>query len=217
MLLWAGVKTLSLKLALVLLSLLLVGAGLFAAARYQPLDAAPAVPAITLAPRGQRAALDKLLAAVRHARDPRLSFVTEGVATPPLSRTLNILLAGVDTRPGGWGGRTDALVVLVIDGSSQHVGLISVPRDLLVGIPESDDPRAPRVIATIGGGAIRKPRAIAVQFRYAFVVDADGLKVLDITMPGQMSVVPGADVPITDARSKNWPRRKAPTLAIFAG
>ncbi|MCA9672113.1 MAG: LCP family protein [Myxococcales bacterium] len=142
-------KTLSLKLALVLLSLLLVGAGLFAAARYQPLDAAPAVPAITLAPRGQRAALDKLLAAVRHARDPRLSFVTEGVATPPLSRTLNILLAGVDTRPGGWGGRTDALVVLVIDGSSQHVGLISVPRDLLVGIPESDDPRAPRVAGRI--------------------------------------------------------------------
>ena len=29
--------------------------------------------------------------------------------------------------------------------------------------------------------AVRQPRALALQFRYAFVTDADGLKVIDVT------------------------------------
>ena len=66
----------------------------------------------------------------------------EGVATPPLSETLNLLLVGLDTRPDmPWGGRADALVVVVVDLRSEHVGLVSIPRDLLVAIPGAEPNR----------------------------------------------------------------------------
>jgi hypothetical protein len=45
------------------------------------------------------------------------------------------------------------------------------------------------------------PRGIAVQFRYAFVVDREGLKVLDVTRLDRPRLVPGALVPFADARN----------------
>src|SRR6202790_1404142 len=44
-----------------------------------------------------------------------------------------------------------------------------------------EDPLNPRMVGEVGAAYINKSRAIAVQFRYAFVVDAQGLKVLDVT------------------------------------
>jgi len=44
-------------------------------------------------------------------------------------------------------------------------------------------------------------RGIAVQFRYAFVVDRDGLKVLDVTDLSQPKPVSDARVPLEDARN----------------
>jgi hypothetical protein len=41
---------------------------------------------------------------------------------------------------------------------------------------------------------------VAVQFRYAFVIDAEGLKVLDVTFPEKAALVPGASVPLADPR-----------------
>lgn len=56
--------------------------------------------------------------------------------TPPLHNTLNILLVGVDRRPGARrGGRTDTIMVAVVDRGSDHVGIVSVPRDLYVEYP----------------------------------------------------------------------------------
>jgi hypothetical protein len=43
------------------------------------------------------------------------------------------------------------------------------------------DPKCPKVASVIGSDQLDHPRAVAVQFRYAFVCDNDGLKVLDIT------------------------------------
>jgi hypothetical protein len=63
------------------------------------------------------------------------------------------------------------------------------------------NPLAPRVTATLGALAIDDPRGIAVQFRYAFLVDRGGLKVLDVTDLSQPVVVPGARVPFRDARN----------------
>jgi len=40
---------------------------------------------------------------------------------------------------------------------------------------------------------------VAIQFRYAFVVDDDGLKVVDVTTPEQARVVEGAFVPLKHA------------------
>src|SRR2546426_4577911 len=48
-------------------------------------------------------------------------------------------------------------------------------------VVDLDNPLAPKVTATIGAPDLDDPRGIAVQFRYAFVVDRYGLKTLDIT------------------------------------
>ena len=48
---------------------------------------------------------------------------------------------------------------------------------------------------------LNDPHGIAVQFRYAFVVDRSGLKVLDITHLDHPVPVDGAAVPIEDARN----------------
>jgi hypothetical protein len=47
---------------------------------------------------------------------------------------------------------------------------------------------------------LNHPRSVAVQFRYAFVADADGFKVVDITSPQQPRVIDGAKVALADAR-----------------
>jgi hypothetical protein len=46
-----------------------------------------------------------------------------------------------------------------------------------------DDPQHPAVRAVLGAPALNCPRAVQVQFRYAFVCDADGLKLFDVTDP----------------------------------
>jgi hypothetical protein len=46
-----------------------------------------------------------------------------------------------------------------------------------------DDPLAPRVVAELGAPHLVEPKAITVQFRYAFATDSQGLKVIDVTFP----------------------------------
>jgi hypothetical protein len=82
-------------------------------------------------------------------------------------------------------------------------------------IIDIDNPTAPRVVKVIGAPALRHPHAIAIQFRYGFVVDEEGLKVIDLTLlpPGPCKgpvsvpckslprgeVVSGAAVPLAHA------------------
>ena len=44
-----------------------------------------------------------------------------------------------------------------------------------------DDPKNPKVTAVVGEPYVRKPKAVQVQFRYAYLVDEEGIKVLDAT------------------------------------
>jgi len=71
---------------------------------------------------------------------------------------------------------------------------ITTERELVV--VNLDDPLNPKIVSRV---AFRHPRAVAIQFRYGFVVDEEGLKVVDVTMPEQASVVSGAFVSLTDA------------------
>ena len=48
-------------------------------------------------------------------------------------------------------------------------------------VVDLQNPLQPKVTATLGAPALEDPRGIAVQFRYAFVVDRYGMKVLDVT------------------------------------
>jgi hypothetical protein len=59
-----------------------------------------------------------------------------------------------------------------------------------------NDPLNPRLVNRI---ALKHPRAVAIQFRYAFVVDDDGLKVIDVTTPEQARLVEGALAPLAHA------------------
>ncbi len=69
-----------------------------------------------------------------------------------------------------------------------------------LNIVDISKPTSPRLVATVGPPAVVEPRAVQVQFRYAFVVDREGLKVVDITTPQRPRVTAGR-VPIKDARS----------------
>ncbi|HEV8369778.1 MAG TPA: hypothetical protein VGQ39_17610, partial [Pyrinomonadaceae bacterium] len=60
-----------------------------------------------------------------------------------------------------------------------------------------NDPLNPRIVNRI---SLRGPRAVAIQFRYAFVVDQEGLKVIDVTQPELSRLIDGAVVPLGDAR-----------------
>ena len=60
-----------------------------------------------------------------------------------------------------------------------------------------NDPLKPRHVTTL---ALPDVRASALQFRYLFVTDARGLEVVDVTRLDRPLIVPGATVPLADAR-----------------
>ena len=71
-----------------------------------------------------------------------------------------------------------------------------ITTDRALVIVDINDPLAPRVMKRI---ELKQPRAVAIQFRYGFVVDDDGLKVIDVTVPEQARLVEGASVSLNDA------------------
>ncbi len=77
------------------------------------------------------------------------------------------------------------------------VGYVTTPRGLVV--LDLNEPASPTVLAQVTDG-LKAPRAVAIQFRYAFVLDSEGLKVLDVTFPAAPKLVAGAVVPFKDAR-----------------
>jgi hypothetical protein len=64
-----------------------------------------------------------------------------------------------------------------------------------------NNPLAPQVTATIGAPFVDGPTGIAVQFRYAFVVDRQGMKVLDVTDLAHPKPIANAQVPLPEARN----------------
>jgi hypothetical protein len=68
-------------------------------------------------------------------------------------------------------------------------------------VVDLDNPLAPRVTATIGAPDLDDPRGIAVQFRYAFVVDRYGLKTLDVTDLAHPKMTEKGRAALDDARN----------------
>ena len=68
-------------------------------------------------------------------------------------------------------------------------------------VVDLSNPLGPHVTAEIGAPDLADPQGIAIQFRYAFVVDRQGLKVLDVTALDRPRIVPSAAVPLEDARN----------------
>ncbi|MBL0140830.1 MAG: hypothetical protein IPP91_01895 [Betaproteobacteria bacterium] len=74
---------------------------------------------------------------------------------------------------------------------------VYVTADAGLVVLDLDDPLRPRRVAVV---PLEGARASALQFRYLFVADREGLKVIDVTVPEKAHPVPGALVPLADAR-----------------
>jgi hypothetical protein len=101
----------------------------------------------------------------------------------------NFFKRGVTWNPGG-----------VLNGARHitlggHYAYVTTPRALIV--VDLDNPLKPRLAASV---AMDDPRASALQFRYLWVTTARGLEVLDVTKLAAPVPVPGALVPLVDAR-----------------
>ena len=73
-----------------------------------------------------------------------------------------------------------------------HRLYLTTPRGLFV--IDCTDPMNPRLAGQYTGNFLRNPRCVAIQFRYAFVTDDEGLKVLNITDPNRPVPVSGGVV-----------------------
>ena len=62
-----------------------------------------------------------------------------------------------------------------------HRLYLTTPRGLYV--VDVEEPAHPRIIGQLTDGFLRNPKCVTIQFRYAFVTDDDGSKVVDITNP----------------------------------
>ena len=58
----------------------------------------------------------------------------------------------------------------------------------------------PKLLAELSNGEFKNPRAVGVQFRYAFVTDDEGFKVVDITDPTHPRLIPKATIPLRHAQ-----------------
>ncbi len=76
------------------------------------------------------------------------------------------------------------------------------------------DPLNPRVASTL---PLANGRASVLQFRYLFVTDAGGLKVVDVTNPARARVVVSATVPLRNAQGLSVARTYAYVAAGSAG
>ncbi len=94
---------------------------------------------------------------------------------------------------------------IVLAGATAYV---STPDSVVV--LDLDNPLEPKVLTSV---PFRDPRAVAIQFRYAFVLDADGFHVMDVTHPESAKRIANADVPLADARNLYVAR----TYAYVAG
>ncbi|RZT06291.1 LVIVD repeat-containing protein [Duganella sp. CF402] len=75
-----------------------------------------------------------------------------------------------------------------------HIAYIAADAGMV--IVDLNDPLKPRHLATV---ALDGARASALQFRYLFVTDKSGLRVIDVTLPAKPALLPGR-VALADAR-----------------
>jgi len=75
-----------------------------------------------------------------------------------------------------------------------HLAYVTTPKGVV--FLDLDDPLKPKHIATV---ALEDARATALQFRYLFVTDKTGLRVIDVTLPKKPTLLP-AKIALQDAQ-----------------
>jgi hypothetical protein len=138
--------------------------------------------------------------------DPNLKHKSPGVLTLlDGNPSNNFLKKALSFNPGG-----------VLNGARRitiagHYAYILCNRGLVV--VNIANPAEPKVETEIGAPDLVEAQGVAVQFRYAFVVDRQGIKTLDATDLAHPRMVPGALAPLEDARNVYVAR----TYAYVAG
>jgi hypothetical protein len=74
---------------------------------------------------------------------------------------------------------------------------ITTDRELVV--VSIDDPLNPKIVSHLGWPWLKHPHAVAIQFRYGFIADDEGLKIIDVSSSGQFQY-DGIYIPLTGAR-----------------
>jgi hypothetical protein len=93
------------------------------------------------------------------------------------------------------GGRLNGAKSMTLYGTHAFVCA-----DSGLALIDLNNPLAPTLVETPGLAGLKNPRKVAFQFRYGFVIDDEGLKVIDITDVNNPKIVPGAHVEMHDAR-----------------
>jgi hypothetical protein len=87
----------------------------------------------------------------------------------------------------------------ILDGA-RHITIAGhyfyIAADAGIVVLDMDEPLTPKVATVV---PLSDVRSTAVQFRYLFAIDRDGLKVVDVTHPERPRIVQGAVVPLEDA------------------
>ena len=79
-----------------------------------------------------------------------------------------------------------------------HRLYMTTPRGLYV-IDVGEDGNKPQIVGELTNGFLRNPRCVAIQFRYGFITDDDGLKIVDLTEPTRPIPIPRATVRLKHA------------------
>jgi hypothetical protein len=97
----------------------------------------------------------------------------------------------------------------VLDGA-RHITVgghyLYIVADAGLVILDIDDPLDPRAVKTI---PLNDGRASALQFRYLFVTDADGVKLIDVSVPEEARLLPEATLPMANAHKLHLARTYA--------
>jgi len=107
---------------------------------------------------------------------------------------VNILLMGIDKRPDESLSRTDTMILVTIDPNTKSAGMLSVPRDLWVGIPGYDEDRVNKAYflgerdGYPGGGPALTMKTIqynlGIPIHFYAQIDFDGFRQVVDTLGG---------------------------------
>lgn len=140
------------------------------------------------------------------------------------TRTENILVLGSDNRPELEAWRTDSIMVVVIDPDLRQVGIVSIPRDLYVDVPNYGKERL-NAVAYIGeksqypgGGPALARRVVEEQLgiptQHYAIIHQDGLVKLVDALGG---VTVNLDCPLYEATPDDSSPTGIRTFTLPAG
>jgi LCP family protein required for cell wall assembly len=157
------------------------------ASRIIPTGIATATPTLTPTPTSSPTPTPRPMQSPIRPPIPQTTLPSTNQLTNPLTdslpNTLNLILLGSDRRPGETIGRTDTIIVVMLDPQNKQAGVISIPRDLWVTIPNRGSNKI-NTAAVYGGLATVKQvvgNLLGIPIDYYVQVDFEGFqKAIDV-------------------------------------